>query len=50
MHRKFFDSELRLEVEALAFEQELSAREIADIMELDIDEVRAIIRRSIEDN
>ena len=48
---ELYKEALRLEIEAMAFEQELSVREISEIMEyeIDIDEIRAIIRRSVED-
>ena len=46
---EFFEEELRLEVQRLAWEQEMAPREIAKELEMNVAEVRAIIRRSMED-
>ena len=45
----FFEAQLRLEVQRLAWEQEMPPREIAKELEMKVSEVKAIIRRSLED-
>ena len=41
-------SSIRVEIECLAWEHGMTAREIAALLEIDIEDVRAVIRKNYE--
>ena len=41
-------SSIRVEIECLAWEHGMTAREIAELLEIDVEEVRSVIRKSQE--